>query len=266
MEFIEILGLAGLTIFIYMTVLYGVSMKLKNASIVDIGWGLGFILVSFVVMFINVSFVPRSFLVMALVALWGFRLAGHVFLRNRGKSEDWRYAAWRKDWGKSFWWRSYVQVFFLQGVLMLLVSIPVLFVHYASREEGLTWFDITGAIVWFVGFAFETIADYQLAEFKAKPVNKGRIMKSGLWAYSRHPNYFGEVLGWWGVFLIVLALPGALFTIIGPALITYLIIFVSGVPLLEKKYKGNKEFEMYKQSTSILFPWFPKKTMTQRVG
>jgi len=265
MEFIELLAVAAVFIFVFMSAFWIVSIDRQDAGIADVAWGLGFIVVSFATLYLNVSFVPRSFLVMALVLLWGLRLASYIIMRNKGKGEDWRYAQWRKDWGKNFLWRSYVQVFLLQGLLMLLVSVPVIFVHYASVDEPLVWIDIAGALVWFVGFVFETVGDYQLMIFKAKPRNKGKVIKSGLWAYTRHPNYFGEIVQWWGIFIIALALADGVFSIIGPLTISYLILRVSGIPLLEKKYKGNKEYEQYKKVTSGFFPWFPKRTMGQKV-
>lgn len=249
-----------------MTMFWVLSLVRKDAGVVDVGWGLGFILVSFTTMFFNVSFVLRSFLVMAIVALWGLRLAIYLYLRNHGRSEDWRYAQWRDKWGSSFLWRSYFDVFLIQGVLMLLISIPIIFVHYRALAESLMWADLFGAVIWFVGFVIETLADYQLMLFRSRNSNTGKIMMSGLWRYSRHPNYFGEAVQWWGLFVIALALPGGIFTLVGPLTITILLVKVSGVALLEKRYKGRSDYAQYKRVTSSFIPWFPKKTMGERVG
>jgi steroid 5-alpha reductase family enzyme len=265
-EFIELAGVAAIAVFLFMTLLWSISVVKKNVSVVDIGWGLGFIVISFVTMFFNVSFVDRSYLLMAIVTLWGLRLAVHIYLRSQGRGEDWRYRGWREDWGDSFLWRSYLGIFLRQGVLILVISLPVIFVHYSASSETLSWTDMLGALLWFVGFVVEILADYQLTAFRARPSNKDRILTSGLWRYSRHPNYFGEAVQWWGIFFVALALPGGIFTIIGPLTITYLLLRVSGVPLLEKRYHGNSDYDRYKRVTSPFVPWFPKKTMGQRVG
>jgi steroid 5-alpha reductase family enzyme len=200
----------------------------------------------------------RSLLVNFLVTVWGVRLAWHIAVRNHAKPEDHRYAAWRASW-KYFYLRSYVQIFLLQGVFLYVILLPVTFIH-ASEFVPLTLLDAAGALVWFVGFFFESIGDRQLKNFLNDPHNKGKIMDRGLWAYSRHPNYFGEVLQWWGIFLIALSLPYGYATIVGPLLITCLILFVSGVPMLEKKYAGRPDFEAYKKRTSMFVP-MPQKKM-----
>lgn len=258
MEFIELLFLSAFFVLLYMIGAFIVSVIKEDASVVDVAWGLGFIGIALLTMFANVSFVDRSYLVLALVTIWGLRLAGHIYLRNRGKKEDWRYAQWRKDWGDMFLQRSFSQIFMLQGVLMLAVAVPIIFIN-SAQEAGLTIYDWAGVFVWLIGFYFETLGDYQLRKFKQNPRNKGRIMTKGLWAYTRHPNYFGEVTMWWGMFLIALNLPNGIYALVGPLTITFLIIGVSGIPLLEKKYEGNKEFQEYKKRTSAFFPWIPKE-------
>lgn len=264
MEFIELIALSGLVAFVVMTIFYVISLIKEDAGVVDIAWGLGFIAISVVTMFLNVNFVERSNLVMALVFVWGLRLGIHIYLRNRGKKEDWRYAKWRKDWGDAFRVKSFVNVFMLQALLMTVISVPVVFVH-SIGAEGLGVLDWIGVGVWLVGFFFETVSDYQLMKFKSLSKNRGKVLTDGLWKYSRHPNYFGEVAMWWGIFLIALSLPKGVYTIVGPAFITYLILFVSGVPLLEKKYMKKKAFTEYAAVTSIFVPWFPKKKMQDKV-
>jgi steroid 5-alpha reductase family enzyme len=145
----------------------------------------------------------------------------------------------------------------LQGLLMIIIAIPVTRISIAE-PSSLTLLDLLGVLVWVTGFLFEAIGDYQLLQAKKDPANKGKIMRTGLWQYTRHPNYFGEVLLWWGMYLIALSVPGGWSTIIGPLTITFLILKVSGIPLLEKKYEGNADFDEYKRTTNAFFP-LPQK-------
>jgi steroid 5-alpha reductase family enzyme len=192
-----------------------------------------------------------------LVTVWGVRLALHIGLRNLGKGEDARYRKWREEWGKHFVLRSFLQIYILQGILLLVISIPVIRVVTAP-DSPLTLMDFLGTTVWLIGFLFEAISDWQLLQYKKDPANKGKVITTGLWRYSRHPNYFGEVTLWWGIYLIALTLPNGWMTIIGPITITVLILGVSGIPMLEKKYEGNAEFNEYKRRTSAFFPLPPK--------
>lgn len=253
----QIIPFSAASIFVYMTLLYGVSLLLKRYDIVDIAWGIGFIILAWIGFFFQPESTPRMVLITALITLWGLRLSIHILLRNKGKKEDHRYAQWRKEWGKLHMVRAYFQVFLLQGFLMLMVATPV---YFASASSGtpLNILDFTGLGVWTLGFIFESIGDYQLSRFKQDPANKGKIMTTGLWQYTRHPNYFGEVTQWWGIFLIALSATNGWYTIISPLLISFLILKVSGIPMLEKKYQGNPEFEVYKKRTSAFFPLPPK--------
>jgi steroid 5-alpha reductase family enzyme len=190
--------------------------------------------------------------------IWGLRLAIHIYLRNRGKKEDFRYLAWRQEWGKAFYLRSYFQVYLLQGLFLLMVISPVTLA--STQEQGpLIPLDYLGILVWIIGFYFQTVGDYQLVKFKKDPANKGKIMTSGLWRFSRHPNYFGEVTMWWGLFLLSVNSPYGIYGIIGPLTISFLIIFVSGIPMMEEKYKENPEFEAYSKVTSVFIP-MPQKS------
>ncbi len=254
MNYYLILGLALLA---YMTFWFIVSIVKKRNDIADIAWGLGFVIVAWI-SFAMSDFSLKAFLVNGLVTVWGLRLAWHIFKRNKNKPEDSRYQAWRKSWKKYFYIRSYLQVFLLQGFFLYLISLPVMFVNF-SAQQGFGVLEILGISVWCIGFYFESLGDNQLKDFVSDSANKGKLMDKGLWKYSRHPNYFGEVTQWWGIFIIALSVPGAFFTIIGPATITTLILFVSGIPLLEKKYAGRPDFEVYKKRTSIFFPLPPKK-------
>jgi steroid 5-alpha reductase family enzyme len=245
-------------VFIYMTAVFLVALLKKDNSIVDVAWGPGFILVALVTFFLRPGFEARHLLISVLVIVWGVRLATHVYLRNRGRGEDFRYAKWRKDWGRWVIPRSFLQVFMLQGVFLLIISFPIVLVNRSS-ESGLTPLDALGGLLWLTGFLFEAVGDYQLKVFKQKPESKGRIMTSGLWKYTRHPNYFGEAGLWWGIWLVALTVPGGWAAIISPLTISFLLLRVSGVTMLEKKYAGNEEFATYARRTSPFFPWFPKK-------
>ncbi len=256
MELIEMIGISAFIIFVYMTFMFLLAIIVKDNSIADTAWGIGFIVVSLSTLLIGGDFALRKILVAALVLVWGLRLAIRIFMRNWGKGEDWRYRKWREDWGKYFILRSYLQVFMLQGFILLLNVSPVLVINtYGSGE--LTWIDIIGILVWGLGFFFESVGDYQLDRFIENPENQGKIMDRGLWRYTRHPNYFGEVTMWWGIFIIALAVPWGWIGIIGPMVITLMIVFVSGIPLTEKQMDKNPAFADYKKKTSILIPWFP---------
>ncbi|HSQ35839.1 MAG TPA: DUF1295 domain-containing protein [Candidatus Binatia bacterium] len=253
---IRVFAAATVITLTYMTLVFILALVKKNNGIVDIAWGLGFILVATAVFALFGSGLPRQWLALALVWIWGGRLALHIFRRNRGREEDFRYAAWRRQWGPYFVIRSFGQIFMLQGVLLLLVITPVLLI-VGQEQPPLNLLDLLGVIVWLTGFSFETIGDRQLAAFIADPANRGRLMDKGLWRVTRHPNYFGEAALWWGMGILALSAPRGGLGLIGPAVITFLLRFVSGVPLLEKKYSGRPDWEEYKRRTPVFFPWFP---------
>lgn len=255
---LSLVVIAAAAVFVYMTAVFLVALSQKNNAIVDIAWGPGFFLVAAVTLFLKPGITVRQALVGGLVAVWGLRLAAYIYSRNRGRGEDFRYAKWRRDWGRRFVLRSFLQIFMVQGVLMLLISSPIILVN-RSAEKGLTPLDVLGTSVWIVGFLFEAVGDYQLKMFKKRPENKGKIMTSGLWRYTRHPNYFGEATMWWGIWLISLSVDGGWAGIISPMIITFLLLRVSGVAMLERKYAGNAEFAAYASRTSPFFPLPPKK-------
>jgi steroid 5-alpha reductase family enzyme len=246
-------------LFVYMTLWFGWSLLRKRNDVADIAWGLGFVILTWSALYLSGNYDERQLLVTGLVTLWGLRLAWHIMSRNRGKGEDYRYKAWREQWGKWFILRSYGQIYLLQGALLYIIILPVLYIQEESYRTLGVW-DLIGVTVWAIGFLFEAVGDFQLRRFTKEPSNKGKILTTGLWRYTRHPNYFGEVTQWWGIWLIALSVPGGFWTIIGPLTITYLIIFVSGIPMLEKRYAGNQEFENYKKKTSVFFP-LPPNTM-----
>lgn len=245
----------GLVLFGYMTLWFVVSLFKKRNDVADVAWGLGFALMAWTSLFLSGNFDARGLLVCILVSVWGLRLARHIYARNKGKVEDYRYAAWRAEWGRWFYVRSYLQVYVLQGVLLFVIALPVLLVHkFAVNSFG--WLDVLGVAVWLFGFYFEAVGDAQLARFIQNPANKGKLMTQGLWQYTRHPNYFGEVTQWWGMWLVSLSVPFGWVGVIGPATITFLILKVSGIPLLEKKMEQHPDFAEYKRSTNMFLPWF----------
>ena len=248
-------------IFLHMNLFFLLSMYKKNNGLVDIGWGLGFVGVCIsTLVFSNQEITLRLLIPNLLVLIWGLRLSYHLFKRNWNMQEDYRYANWRKEWGKTFVLRSYLQVFMLQGLLMFLIVYPII-LNNSSSFNNFQLIDFIGLAIWIIGFLFQFVGDYQLREFIKKPKNNGKIMKSGLWKYTRHPNYFGEATMWWGIFVINLNTSSNVgwVGIFSPIAITCLLLFVSGVPLLEAKYKDNLEFIEYAKVTSKFIPWFVKR-------
>jgi len=249
--------ICGGAVLLYMTGWFIAAQIRGRNDIADVAWGLGFILVAAISLVAGDANSPRGLLVSGLVLIWGLRLAFHIHARNRGKGEDPRYRTWREEWGKWFVLRSFLQVFMLQGFLLLLVAVPIVFANTAPAGP-LGWLDLLGLVIWLYGFGFEAVGDWQLLKFIRDPNNKGKLMTSGLWRYTRHPNYFGEVTLWWGIWLMTLALPGGWLTIVGPLTITFLILKVSGIPMLEKQYEDRADFQEYKRHTSAFFPLSPK--------
>ncbi len=241
-----------------MSLWFIVSLLKKRNDVADIAWGLGFILLSWTSFYISEKSGLRSSLACILVTIWGIRLALHIYSRNKGKSEDYRYLEWRKAWGKWFYIRSYFQVYILQGLLLYIIVLPVLIIN-KNNGTSINFLDIFGILIWLIGFIFETVGDLQLSKFIKNSANKGKLIQNGLWKYTRHPNYFGEVTQWCGIWLIALNVSNGLIGIIGPIVITFLILKVSGIPMLEKKMEKNPEFENYKKRTSIFIPMPPKK-------
>lgn len=260
MTFIQIYSQGLIIILTLMTLLWLVSVAIKNASIVDPFWGLGFVIISVVYFIKGGGFETRKIILLTLVAIWGLRLSAWLAWRNFGKGEDFRYKQFRKNYGKKrYWWISFFQVFMLQGILMWLVSAPLLGTQYYGASETLNILDFAGILLYIIGFVFEAVGDIQLARFKADPSNKGRVLDKGLWRYTRHPNYFGDSAIWWGYGLICLA-AGSYLPVLGSLLMTLLIIRVSGVAMIEKTLRREKPgYEEYIRKTSAFIPWFPRK-------
>ncbi len=247
-------------LFMYMNVWFVLSVLKKRNDVADVAWGLGFVLIAWMAFFLSEEQGVRGLLVCVLVSVWGLRLAWHIHKRNKGRLEDYRYLSWRKEWGRWFYLRSYAQVFLLQGILLFLIVLPVIAVN-KSVVPVFSWLDFVGIGTWLFGFYFEAVGDWQLAKFIQDPTNKGRLMQSGLWAYTRHPNYFGEVSQWWGLWLIATSVPEGWLTIVSPLTITFLILKISGVPMLERKLVEHPDFEAYKRRTSMFIPMRPRKIL-----
>jgi len=244
----------------FMIAVWALSVAIKNASIADTFWGLGFVVVAWITFLGADGYLGRRLLITLLVTIWGLRLALHIGIRSRGKGEDRRYQAWRQQYGKRFWWVSLFTVFLVQGALLWVISLGAQVGQWSPKPERFIWLDGAGLLLWAVGFFFEAVGDSQLAAFKKNPANKGKAMARGLWRYTRHPNYFGECLMWWGIFLVTLATPGSLWTIVSPITITFLLLKVSGVTLLERTIVETRpEYREYQERTSAFIPWFPKK-------
>jgi steroid 5-alpha reductase family enzyme len=265
MSVLELAGLGLLVTLAYMTCGWLISVVRQDASTVDVFWGLGFVLLAVVFAVTGDGFVGRKALVAVLVGIWGFRLASYILIRNRGKGEDYRYQAFRQRWGKSYWWVSFFQVFMLQGLLMWIIAMSLMAAESNARPQNFAALDVIGTAVWCVGFFFEAVGDWQLARFKADSANRGKVMRSGLWAYTRHPNYFGEATMWWGLYLIAAGTRWGFWTIFSPVLITFMLLRVSGVALLERAQKASKPgYREYLESTSAFVPWFPRRSGSSR--
>jgi steroid 5-alpha reductase family enzyme len=242
-----------------MTTLWVVSIFMKNVSIVDMFWGMGFVLVN-TFYFLNTEMTPAKVILFLLVTVWGLRLSIYLGWRNAGKPEDFRYQEFRKKYGENrYWWISFFQTFMLQGILMFIISLPLLGTNLNSTSDNLSWLDYAGVAIWVIGFIFEAGGDMQLAQFKANKANKGKVLNTGLWHYTRHPNYFGDSAVWWGFGLICLSTESYWYAT-GSVIMTLLIIKVSGVALLEKSLKDQKpQYKDYIEKTSSFIPWFSKK-------
>jgi steroid 5-alpha reductase family enzyme len=259
MTYFEIYIQALLIILVLMSILWLVSVVIKNVSIVDLFWGLGFVVAASYYYLMSDGNPTRNLVLLILVAVWGIRLSAYLIWRNTGKGEDFRYQEFRRNYGeKRYWWVSFFQTFLLQGVLMWLISAPLLGAMHYGVDKPFGLIDGLAIIIWLVGFAFETGGDFQLARFKSNPGNKGKVLNKGFWRYTRHPNYFGDSAVWWSFGLFAIA-SGAYISAIGSLLMTIIIIKVSGVALLEKTLKNDKpEYKEYVMKTSAFFPMPPK--------
>lgn len=259
----SLLSLAAFTLAVAvagMILLWFVSLRIRDVSIIDIAWGGMGALLAVLSFSLTPGLVPRHLLITGMATLWGVRLAYHIGSRKWGDTEeDFRYAAMRADHPESFPLRSLFTVFLLQAFLIWAITLPVQLVQLRETPVDLTALDFLGLAVWVVGFAFEAVGDRQLRGFLSDPANEGKVMDRGLWRYTRHPNYFGDSLVWWGIFLVATATPGGWMTIFSPVLMTWFLTKVSGVPLLEEALAERREgYREYMRRTSPFIPWPPK--------
>ena len=250
----DLLTISAVAIAILMLATWVVSVIVDDASIVDVVWGLGFVVATWAAYFASPidTTTDRSLLMLILVTVWGLRLTGYLAWRNVGKGEDRRYQQMRKKSPDSFWLKSLFTVFALQALLMWIVAVPAVVTQ--GSEGTLFWLDYLGTGIWIVGLFFETVGDLQLARFKSRPDSKGQVMERGLWRYTRHPNYFGDFCVWWGIYLVALA-GGSWWAIVSPLLMTALLMRFSGVGLLERTITRRRpEYEEYIRTTNAFFP------------
>ena len=251
-------GQAAINLSIALFSLWLISVAIKDASIIDIFWGTGFIIIAWTCFATVDNPGPLAFTLAVMTTLWGGRLTLYLAYRNLGHGEDYRYQQFRKDAGKWFPIRSLFTVYALQGSIALVVALPLV-MSIAQPGVHVSGVGYLGIAIFSVGFVFETLGDFQLTRFKADPSNKGKVLNTGLWRYTRHPNYFGDAVAWWGLFTVAMGADGIAWTIIGPALMTTLLVKVSGVALLEVNLKKTKpQYRDYIERTNAFLPWFPK--------
>ncbi len=251
-----------------MTCLWFLSLARRDASIVDPFWGTGFVLVTWFTLTSTppAQAVERSWLLATLTTIWGLRLSLYLLWRNWGHGEDRRYRAMREHHGPRFWWISLLTIFLLQGTILWLVSLPIQAAMIKASVIPLGWIDLAGAGVWSIGLFFETVGDFQMARFQADPQNAGRVMDRGLWRLTRHPNYFGDFCVWWGLYLIAFS-GDASWTIFSPLLMSFLLLKVSGVTLLEKTISNRRpDYAVYQARTSSFFPWPPRESARDKAS
>ncbi len=261
-----------ITLYIYIFIAAIIGISKKNNAIMDVFYGPGyFVLIAsswaFHIYFTK-SFTLRQIITTILILIWSIRLATYVHIRNRGKPEDKRYANMRQKWknqGKSVVLMSIMKIYVFQGLVIIIVGFAGVWINVIDDPLlslfqdplGLTlWI---GIVIWALGFYFETVGDFQLYSFLHDPNRTKRIMDEGLWKYTQHPNYFGEVTQWWGIYIIAIGVPYGFIMIFSSLYITWQIISVSGVRLLSKNFQGNEEYQAYQKRTSQFIPWFPKK-------
>lgn len=247
-----------LVLFVFFFIVFIIGQFLKDNSIVDMAWGSGFVLSALYTFISNPDSGIKGVVITAAIVLWGTRLTYHIARRNIGKPEDYRYVEMRKRWGtKGVAVKAFFNVYFLQLCIQYVVTLPVIYGN--ATQQHLSVVNTIGMLIWCIGIFFEAVGDYQLKLFKKDPSNKGKIMDRGLWALTRHPNYFGDAAMWFGIFLIAISNWNGLWIVVSPILMTFFLVFVSGVRMLEKKYDGRADFDAYKKRTSAFIPWFPKQ-------
>lgn len=282
-EILTMMAVNGAALAVFMLGQWLASLRLGDVSIVDRFWGTGFVLVAVVSLVVSREVTAFKLMLLAMVTIWGLRLSLYLTWRNWGTDEDFRYQSMRKRFGPKFKWTSLYIVFGLQGFLTWFISLPLqvgmaapggttvewvegsgivtYIVFPFGPEARVVWIETIGMAIWAIGFAFECIGDWQLARFKANPENKGQVLDTGLWRYTRHPNYFGDALLWWGMYVYVVRVPFGAWTVLSPIVMTFFLMRVSGVTLLERSLKKRKpKYAEYVERTNAFFPWWPKGT------
>lgn len=247
----------ALLILAYLTAMLVIIHIKQDRSIGNFTWGGMVLLIALYTFFTTSSYLPRQIVATVLIVAWCTRLATYVYLRYR-KGADPRYVEWANQKG---WWAivfNFGWIFILNGFMGCVMSAPIVAIN-TQLTPRFGWLDGEFLLLWLIGFYWESVSDYQLYVFRKDASNKGKVLSTGLWRYSRHPNYFGEIVMWWAVYFLALAVPYGYLTIIAPAAITTTLLFVTGIPWLEKAMANNPAYQEYKKRTSVLIPWFPKK-------
>lgn len=244
----------------YLLAMFVIVDTKKDTSIGNFTWGGGCLLLTLYTFFMFGSYHPRQILITLLIALWCIRLAYYVWLRYK-KGADRRYIVWLEQWNYPLvaFLFSAAWVIGLNGFFALIMATPSALVNITPNQTALNLIDFIGIAMWVIGFFFEAVSDYQMYTFKQDPAHKNKILQTGLWKYSRHPNYFGEIAMWWGIYLLALSVPYGWLTIIAPGAISITLLFVTGVPWAEQAMATLPGYEEYKRKTSMIFPWFAKK-------
>ncbi len=250
-------------VFSLMTAVWICSIKLKDVSIVDRVWGLGYVLIIWALACLQPTIDTARLALIVMVTVWGLRLSFYIHCRNQGHQEDYRYAAMRKNHGSRFWWYSYFSVFLLQSLIMLVVSLPLVWIMSYEGKLVSRHLLIACTLIWLTGFVFEAGGDWQLQRFKKNPANQRQLLKSGFWSQTRHPNYFGDALQWWAFGALACAHSvNALPTLLGPAVMTLFLRKVSGVDLLEKTMRRSKPgYDDYINTVPAFLPRWPFWTL-----
>jgi len=236
----------------YFFVFFIVGTIIKNNSIVDIGWGLGFVISAWALFFISNEFTTSKIVVNVLVSLWGLRLFYYILKRNIFEKEDFRYAQWRKDWGKWVIPRAFLQVFMLQGTLMFLIGSTVFYIN--TSDLDFNYLSLIGVALWVIGYYFEAVGDSQLKKHIKNKDAKGQLLKTGLWSLTRHPNYFGEALMWVGIYVYAIIIGVPIYFVFSPIVITSVLYFIS-TPILERKMSEREGWDEYARKTSMFLPF-----------
>lgn len=256
----ELYGYAAITVVAIVTVLWIVSVALQDASIIDLFWGPLFVAMAWVLLAIELDHAaPKHLLFVFLVTAWGLRLAFHLTARNVGHGEDVRYRAWRSHGGKNWWLKTYYRVYLLQGTIALVVATPVIACFAGPpRMSIINWI---GVAVCIAGMTTEAMSDIQLTRFKAEPSSAGQVMDKGLWYYSRHPNYFGDAVMWWGLGIATFSGP-TWWSLVGPLAMTLVFLNLSQ-DVIERGLKRRRpDYVYYIERTSAFFPLRPSARMT----